>query len=106
MHIPADMIVAECTLAKNLLVSVGGYSPYQALFGRLPPIMSEFEPASDTQLDDIGPGVPGVSKHHHRLREIAAQSMVDGGMQGLSAACQEKAWFCEIDLAEADRALY
>ena len=76
-NVPLEMIVAECCLAKNLLISIGGYSPYQALYGRLPPIMAEFEPASETQLDDMSAGVPGVSRHHHRLREIAVQSMVD-----------------------------
>ena len=77
IDVPLDMIVAECRLAKNLLISVGGYSPYQALYGRLPPIMAEFEPASETQLDDLSAGAPGVSRHHHRVREIAVQSMVD-----------------------------
>eukprot|EP00972_Heterocapsa_arctica_P083796 12348497-Heterocapsa_arctica.AAC.1 len=52
-------------------------SPYQALYGRMPPIMAEFEPLSDTQLDDVSSGIPGVSRHHHRLREIAVQTMVD-----------------------------
>ena len=77
MGIPLPMIVAECALAKNLLLSVGGSSPYQGLYGRMPPIMAEFEPLSDTQLDDVSAGIPGVSRHHHRLREITVQSMVD-----------------------------
>eukprot|EP00974_Lingulodinium_polyedra_P000275 25781-Lingulodinium_polyedra.AAC.1 len=39
--------------------------------------MADFEPAAEIQLDDSGSGIAGVSRHHHRLREIAVQSMVD-----------------------------
>jgi hypothetical protein len=74
---PFEMILGETVLAKNLLTSVAGVSPYQAVYGRLPPIMLEFEPLSETQLDDMGAGIPGVSKGHHRLRELAVAAMVD-----------------------------
>ena len=57
--------------------SVGGTSPYQAVFGRVPPVLSEFEPASETQLGDSPAGAPGVSRGQHRLREISLNSMVD-----------------------------
>ena len=77
VNIPLLVIVAECSPAKNLLVSVGGSIPYQGLYGRMPPTMAEFEPPSDTQLDDVSAGVPGISRHHHRLREITVQNMVD-----------------------------
>ena len=77
LNIPLGMVISECFLAKNLLTSIGGVSPYQALYGRVPPILSEFEPQSDTQLDDSGPGVPGVSRGHHRLRELAVQTIVE-----------------------------
>ena len=58
-------------------MSAAGYSPYQALYGRLPPVMSEFEPKSETMLDDQSSGVPAVSQHHLRLRECAVKSMVE-----------------------------
>ena len=74
---PFEMVLAETVLANNLLTSIAGCSPYQAVYGRLPGIMSEFEPQSDLQLDDMGAGVPGVSKHHHRLRELALDAMVN-----------------------------
>jgi len=45
-----------------------------------------------------GTRATGIFEAHWKS---ASQSMIDGGMQGLSAACQEKAWFFEIDLSEA-----
>eukprot|EP00959_Pyramimonas_sp_CCMP1952_P362136 7584423-Pyramimonas_sp.AAC.1 len=65
----------ECALIKNLLITVAGYSPYQAVYGRLPPLLAEFEPVSDCQIDDQSAGIPGISRHHHRLREVAMQAM-------------------------------
>ena len=72
-----EILVAECFLVKNLMISVAGSSPYQAVYGRVPPLMAEFEPASETQLDDTSGGVSGMSRHHHRLREVSVQSMVE-----------------------------
>ena len=74
--ITTEVLVAECSLVKNLIVSVGGHCPYQGLYGTMPPLMSEFEPLSETMLDDAGTGIPGVSRHHHRVREIVVQEMV------------------------------
>ena len=70
-------LLAECVFAKNALLSVGGQAPYTAVFGRTPAVMAEFEPASETQLVDDEGGIPGLSRGHHRLREIAIQTMVD-----------------------------
>ena len=74
---PMEIVIAECALIKNLLITVAGFSPYQAVYGRLPPLMAEFEPVSDCQIDDQSAGIPGISRHHHRLREVAMQSMVE-----------------------------
>ena len=49
----------------------------QALLGRLPPLLSEFEPASETQLDDAGIDPATASRHMHRVREVVVQQMVD-----------------------------
>ena len=75
-----EVFVAECFLVKNLMISVAGSSPYQAVYGRVPPLMAEFEPASETQLDDTSGGVSGMSRHHHRLREVSVQ--IDGRDDG------------------------
>ncbi|CAK0821250.1 unnamed protein product, partial [Prorocentrum cordatum] len=74
---PLEILIAECTLIKNLLITVAGFSPYQAVHGRLPPLFAEFEPVSDCQIDDQSAGIPGISRHHHRLREVAMQAMVE-----------------------------
>ena len=74
---PLEIVISECALIKNLLITVAGFSPYQAVYGRLPPLMAEFEPVSDCQIDDQSAGIPGISRHHHRLREVAMQSMVE-----------------------------
>ena len=75
--VPFAVIVAECTLAKNVLTTIGGFTPYTALYGRSPPMMADFEPGSETKLDDSSGGVEGYSRHHLRLREVAVQSMVE-----------------------------
>ena len=71
-----DMAVV-CFFTNNVLVSISGAIPYQAVYGRMPPLMGEFEPASDLAIDDGDSGIPGVSRHRHRLREVAAQTTVD-----------------------------
>ena len=38
-------------------------------------MLAEFEPTSETQLDDIVGGIPGYSRHTMRLREIGIQAM-------------------------------
>ena len=75
--ISRDDLYSEVEFVKNSLVSVGGVAPLQALLGRLPPMLSEFEPASETQLDDTDVDAATASRHVHRIRELAVQSMVD-----------------------------
>ena len=74
--VPLDVIVAECFLAKNIMVAVAGQTPYRALYGRDPLALAEFEPTSETQLDDHSAGLPGHSRDHLSVREVAVQSMV------------------------------
>ena len=74
--VPFNIILCECVLAKNVLTTVAGHTPYRALYGREPPGLAEFEPISETQLDDFSAGVAGHSRHHHRVREVAIAAMV------------------------------
>ena len=76
LSVPFPAIVAEAVLANNTLVKVAGQTPYRGLYGREPPGLADFEPASETQLDDAFGGVCGYSRHNHRIREIAVASMV------------------------------
>ena len=74
-------MVAECILAKNVLTTVAGHTPYRALYGRDPPGLAEFEPQSETVLDDHSGGVAGHSRDHHRVREMALAAMVQESAQ-------------------------
>lgn len=78
---PLDVILAECILANSCLLKVAGHTPYRALYGRGPPGLAEFEPTSETQLDDTSGGVPGHSRHHLRVREIAVGAMIQEAAQ-------------------------
>ena len=79
--VPMEVIVAECILAKNVLTTVAGHTPYRALYGREPPGLAEFEPQSETALDDRSGGVAGFSRNHHRVREMALAAMVQESAQ-------------------------
>lgn len=63
-----DSILSEATLSKNCLVSVGGRSPYEAIYGRTPPLLGALEANPASSPDD---------RDEARLRELAVQSMVD-----------------------------
>ena len=58
ISVPLEVIVAECLLAKNVMTTVGGHTPYRAVYGRDPPMLAEFEPTSETQLEDTAGGIP------------------------------------------------
>ena len=76
ISVPFSVIIAESVLAKNTLTTVARQTPYRALYGRDPPGLAEFEPVSETQLDDASGGVSGFSRHNHRVRETAIAAMV------------------------------
>ena len=79
--VPFSVVVYEAVLAKNAFISVGEHTPYRALYGRDSQLTAEFEPDSETQLDDTSRGVPGHSRHNLRIREIATQSMLQASAQ-------------------------
>ena len=76
VKVPRDVVVAECVFAKNAMVTIGRETPYRSVLGRDPIILADFEPLSETQLDDQSAGIPGFSRNHLRVREIAVQSIV------------------------------
>ena len=76
LHVPTEVVVAECILAKNVLTTVAGHTPYRALYGRDPPGFAELEPHSETVLDDHSGGVSGHSRDHHRVQGMALAAMV------------------------------
>ena len=62
-----DMILSEAVFAKNALFQVGNSSPYQALFGRVPPLLSVVSEES---------GEPITDREASRLRQIAISTMI------------------------------
>ena len=62
ISVPFSVVLSECVLAKNVLTTVAGQTPNKALYGRELPGLAEFEPVSETQLDDTSGGVAGYSR--------------------------------------------
>jgi hypothetical protein len=62
-------------LAKNCLITVHGVTPYQAVLGRTPRALSDFEGAGLTAIMD---NTGTVNNHSTRLRELSLQTMVRG----------------------------
>ena len=62
-------VLSEATLAKNMLLQYGGYSPYEALYGRTPHLLDVMSVEADAQEDPV------------RLRSLAAQSMVQAAAE-------------------------
>ena len=69
-------ILAECVFAKNALVVVYGETPYQAVLGRCPNLLREFEAPGVSVIDDDNGG--SRSKYATRVRELSIQHMVEG----------------------------
>ena len=74
--VPFESILVESVFCGNALLTVGGNTPYNALYGRVPHILPGIE-----QISTPEEGVrlnQGTLAHTHRLREISIQSMVEG----------------------------
>ena len=70
-------ILDESVLVKNCMTSVtGNVTPYKAAFGRQNPMLADLEPASATALEDQDDGIDGISRHVHRLREVALSNII------------------------------
>ncbi len=74
----ADML-AEAMLAKNCLFQTGQVTPYEAVYGRRPPMLPESESPGIAQVDNLT-GTASL-RHVSRLREIALQHMVESTAQ-------------------------
>ena len=69
-------ILAETVYAKNAMIVVHGQSPYQAVLGKVPNVLREFEVPSCSMAADHTGG--NLSRHATRLRELSIQHMVEG----------------------------
>ena len=61
------------------MLQIHGKSPYEAVIGRTPKIMQEFEDQGISAIEDSKGG--SLSRHAVRLRELAMQAMVEGTAQ-------------------------
>ena len=73
MVTPFKHVLAEAMFAKNILLSVNGISPYLAVLGRYPRILSALEDAGLSAID----GKQGPHKHATRMRELAINTLVN-----------------------------
>ena len=71
-------LIAEATFAKNVLFNMGGASPYECVYGRVPPLVTLSEHQAPEAVDDTDAD---------RLRHLALQSM----MQAMSEAKARRA---------------
>ena len=75
IEVPFRYILSEATFCTNAMLSVNGYTPYNAVYGRVPhllPGLDQFEAENERSLPN-----PGTIRHTHRLREIAVQCMIE-----------------------------
>ena len=76
---PED-VIGEALMAKNCLLNVHGVSPYQAVTGRAPRILRDFEAPGTTECGEqekTGASAP-IGSSPNRMREIALQSILEG----------------------------
>ena len=66
-------ILTQAVIAKNLLTTVGRYSPQQAVFGTQPGILPD-DNTVPSNLEDADEGI--FARQNHRLREIALHEMI------------------------------
>lgn len=72
LTVSAQMLLAMCVFCGNALVSTGGTTPYQAVFGRQPPMLPPLlGPETSAETGET----PG-GRSQRRLREIAFESSV------------------------------
>ena len=70
-----ELLLAETVFSKNALLMIKGSTPYNAVLGRTPAILAEFDSPAVSQVSD---GLGGeCSKNIVRVRELALQTMIE-----------------------------
>ena len=69
--------LGEATLAGNCLLSINNGTPYQALYGRVPPMLPDVDLTASVA-GDGDPHLPAAARCAHRLRELNVQAIVEG----------------------------
>ncbi len=70
---PFEQRLNECVFSGNALLSINGCTPYNAVYGRTPPLLPGLE-----VLNDDGVITPLTDRQVGRVREISVQSIVEG----------------------------
>ena len=71
LDVPFKQILNDCVLCGNSLLPINGSTPYNAVYGRVPPLLPDMSmPIDDAQ--------PGTARHVQRMREISIQAIVEG----------------------------
>ena len=70
LRVSFQQILNEAVFSKNILMQYGGYSPYEALLGRTPPLLDVMSVEDDRERE-----------HPMRLRTLAAQSMLQAAAE-------------------------
>ena len=81
LNLSFEMLASATTMAKNCMVVVHGATPHQAVFGRTPQLLTEFEAPGIAEQADGKYGSARANdptRDASRIREIALEMMVSG----------------------------
>ena len=76
-----EMLISSTSFAKNAVCCCNGATPYQAVFGRTPVMLTEFDTPGLAEVYDGAFGsasTTDATRDANRLREIAVECMVGG----------------------------
>ena len=85
------LIVDEAMFCTNAMLTINGYSPYTAVFGRAPHLLPDLNVLPD---DDTLDGKSGITlRQVHRIREVAINAiMMEIAKLRISRALNAKIW--------------
>jgi hypothetical protein len=69
LDVPFTEILSQAVFCGNALTTVNTTTPYEAVYGRTPPMLPSQDQLTDP--DESGRPLPGMIKHTFRLRELA-----------------------------------
>ena len=80
------------------MLTIGGATPMEAVYGKNPPLLSDLETPSDAQADDD----QGARSHNHRAREVVLGKMVETSAQARLARATRRKTRGAIESAELE----
>ena len=73
MTVDPTALLSEAVFAGNSMLAQEGVTPYNAVYGRQPPLL----PDTALPLEDTEGSQPGLTRHVHRLREVSLQKLIE-----------------------------